>query len=109
MGLNFRLDEKEGLDQSGLDVVVDKYRTGEERVVVLAQRVRKFAVAELVVGYMVIGTESGNRWFWMNPSADHFDKSNRKLPCLVSPESENQTYARACSVLIEWCEDESKS
>ena len=78
LGLNRRPVDKKCRDESSLDIAVDRCLKGGERVVVLAQRVSKFAVAELLIGYMVIASQSGNRWFWMCPPVDTFDPSNIK-------------------------------
>src|SRR4051812_13548271 len=54
------------LDETGeaaLDLIVDKKLKDGERVVVVIQRVNQFAKSSIIVGVLVIGTKSNNRWY----------------------------------------------
>ena len=56
--------------------MTERCLSGGERVVVIAQRVAKFDVAEMFIGCLIIDTQSGNRWLWANEPMNNIDLGN---------------------------------
>jgi hypothetical protein len=75
LGLNLDAGRPGRKDESFLDVVVERWLVRGGRVVVIAQRVAKYNVAEILIGYLIIDTQSGNRWFRVNEPMINIDLS----------------------------------
>jgi uncharacterized protein YbcI len=52
-----------------LDLVVDRCLEDGERLMFVIQRVKKFAISDILVGVFVIGIQSNNRWFVIDQDA----------------------------------------
>ncbi|CAF1165989.1 unnamed protein product [Adineta steineri] len=63
------LEELEGITgAASLDVIVDKHMGAGERVVVVLQHVVQFKGFDVLIGVLVIGTKTNNRWFMIDHS-----------------------------------------
>jgi hypothetical protein len=76
LGLNLVAEGLGRKDKSSLDVVVERWLVRGGCVVIIAQRVAKYDVAEILIGYLIIATPSGNRWFCVNEPMNTTDLSN---------------------------------
>jgi hypothetical protein len=76
LGMNVETGQPDQTGESFLDVFVDGQMSGDKRVVLIAQRVDIPGKGELVVGFLVIGVETENRWFLMNPGLLYENRDN---------------------------------
>lgn len=50
-------------DEAALDLLVDKKSNDGERLIVVIQRVNQFSKSSIIVGVLLVGTKSNNRWY----------------------------------------------
>lgn len=63
-----RVDPRE-TGEAALDLIVDKKSNDGERLIVVIQRVNQFAKSSIIVGTLVIGLKSNNRWYSLDQAA----------------------------------------
>ena len=76
-------DLKPIVGETCLDVVVDKDVGDSDGLIVVIQRIQKFAASDKIVGVLTFGMKTNNRWFMINDYETTTDKSKVKYLFIV--------------------------